>query len=147
MKKGAGWSEIIAERKAAGHKKLEDPKNPEWTVYVARAHVTDHITGEVSRGPLKIGRGKYMNNIQRGRNQSGADFRVYARLILEDNHGTNVIEKFVETEYANRKFTGTQRTQSELYDFSDEEITKLIENIEIFAKANKIAVKSVKIYI
>lgn len=147
MNKGAGWAEIIKERKAAGHELLEHSENPEWTIYAARAHVKDHVTGIEARGPLKIGRGKYMNNIQRGRNQSGADFRVYARLILEDNQGTKDIEKYVKTTFADRKFVGPQSTQSELYDFSDDEIKDLIAKIETFAKTNGIAVKDIKIYI
>lgn len=147
MPKGAGWADIIEERKAAGHTLLENTDCPEWTIYAARAHVVDHVTGTEARGPLKIGRGKYMNNIQRGRNQSGADFRVYARLILEDNQGTKDIEKYVKTAFADRKFVGPQTTQSELYDFKDDEIKDLISKIESFAKDNNVAVKEVKFYI
>lgn len=147
MSKGAGWEDIINERLTAGHTLLENADNPEWTIYAARAHVVDHVTGNESRGPLKIGRGKYMNNIQRGRNQSGADFRVYARLILEDNQGTKDIEKYVKTKFADRKFIGPQKTQSELYDFKDEEIKDLIKDIETFANTNNVKVKDIKIYI
>lgn len=144
---GAGWSDIVAERKAAGHTLMENPDNPEWTIYIARTHVIDHVTGVEARGPLKIGRGKYMNNIQRGRNQGGGDFRAYARLVLEDNQGTKDIEKYVKTNYVDRKFAGPQSTQSELYDFTDDEIVDLVKDIEMFAKSNNIVVEEVKVYI
>jgi hypothetical protein len=147
MSIGAGWKDIINERKAAGQKDLEDSNNPEWTVYIARTHVTDHETGVVARGPIKIGRGKYMNNIQRGRNQGGSDFRVYARIILKENDGTKKIEKYVSTAYADRKFVGPQSTQSELYDFNDDEIEGLIKDITDWATAANVELQDVKIYI
>ena len=145
--KGAGWADIITERKNAGHKKLEDPANPEWTVYVARSHVIDHESGLEARGPLKIGRGKYMNNIQRGRNQDGSDFRVYARLILETDSETRALENYIEGIYGHRKTPGPQSTQSELYNLTDDEITVLMENLINYSKQHDINILTVKNYI
>jgi hypothetical protein len=147
MSIGAGYAEIISERKNAGYKNLEDPDNPEWTIYIARTHVIDHETGMEARGPLKIGRGKYMNNIQRGRNQGGGDFRVYARLIFENNNGTKKTESYIENNYKNRKFVGPQSTQSELYDFKDYEIEQIIKDITSWAPTVGVKITSVKIYI
>jgi hypothetical protein len=147
MSIGAGWIDIINERKASGQKNLEDPSNPEWTVYIARTHVTDYETGITARGPLKIGRGKYMNNIQRGRNQGGGDFRVYARFILEDNNETKKIERYLEHNYKDRKFIGPQSTQSELYDFKDSEIEALVNDIINWAPTAGVKIKSIKVYV
>jgi hypothetical protein len=146
-KKGAGWIDIISERKNAGHDKLEDPNNPEWTVYIARSHVTDHETGTESRGLVKIGRGKYMNNIQRGRNQDGSDFRVYARLILEKDSETRQLEKYIEHAYKHRSAVGPQSTQTELYNLTDDEIKSLVSDLLVYSKQFNINVLSTKIYI
>lgn len=147
MSIGAGWADIINERKNSGQKNLEDPNNPEWTIYIGRTHVTDHETNFEARGPVKIGRGKYMNNIQRGRNQGGSDFRIYARLILEDNDSTKIIEKYIKDNYSNRKFTGPQSTQSELFDFKDSEIEDLVNDLLSCAKRKNINILSTKVYI
>jgi hypothetical protein len=145
--KGAGWHDIIQERKQAGHKKMEDPTNPEWTVYVARSHVIDHESGLEARGPLKIGRGKYMNNIQRGRNQDGSDFRVYARVIVDSNESTHTLENYLDTTYAARKAAGPQTSQQELYDLRDNEIPALMDNIVNFSNQNNIKLLDIKNYI
>lgn len=147
MKIGAGWQDIVNERKKLGHKNLEDSSNPEWTVYFARSHVIDHVTGIEARGPLKIGRGKYMNNIQRGRNQDGSDFRVYARLILERNEDTKLIESYIKRKYSKKHFSGPQTTQKELYNISDSEIRPIIDEILSWTKDINIPVEDVRFYI
>ena len=145
--KGAGWTEIIRERKNAGHRKMEDPDNPEWTVYAARSHVTDHVTGIEARGLLKIGRGKYMNNIQRGRNQDGSDFRVYARVIVDSDESTRELENYIEAVYRSRRVPGPQTTQSELYNLSDDEIQLLMDDLVNYSKQKNIKILHIKNYI
>jgi hypothetical protein len=145
--KGAGWIEIIRERKNAGHKKMEDPENPEWTVYAARAHLVDYETGVEARGLLKIGRGKYMNNIQRGRNQDGTDFRAYARVIVDCDDATRELEKYVEAVYRSRGVSGPQTTQRELYNLSDDEIQLLMDDLVNYSKQQNIKILHIKYYI
>lgn len=147
MSIGAGWEDIINERKTLGHKNLEDPNCPEWTVYIARSHVIDHVTGVEARGPLKIGRGKYMNNIQRGRNQDGSDFRVYARLILVNNNDTKILEQYIKNKHKQRRFVGPQTTQSELYDFSDNEIKGIVDDLTEFSNDIGLKIEDVRFYI
>jgi hypothetical protein len=146
MTKGVGYAEIIQERLADGVKKsnLEHKEHPEWTVYIGRTHLTDHETGAVARGPLKIGRAKYVNTVQRGRNQGGSDFRVYARIIVENNETTSYIEELIKTKYANRRIAGPQN-QTELYNITDDEIQDLVNTI--VDNVQNSAIKAVRIYI
>lgn len=143
---GAGYSDIINERITAGtsRKNLENKAHPEWTIYIGRTHVTDHETGDVSRGLLKIGRAKFVNTIQRGRNQGGADFRIYARIIVNADADTYAIEKLIAEKYKDRKIAGPQN-QTELYDFDDGEIKDIVKTI--VDNVDNSVVKLVKFYI
>lgn len=142
---GFGWNDIINERMSNGvpKNKLENSAYPEYSIYIARTHVIDHDTGITSRGLCKIGRAKYRNNVQRGRNQGGGDFRVYSSIEVKDNEYTRTIEKYIANKYKRRKVSGPQN-QSELYDFKDSEIKDLIKDIE--ANFGSI-IKKVNIYI
>jgi hypothetical protein len=143
---GLGYAEIIAERLNDGFTKstLESKDHPEWSIYIGRMHVTDHETGITSRGLLKIGRAKYVNTIQRGRNQGGADFRIYARLIVKNNKTTSHIEKLIKQLYANRRASGPQN-QTELYNIPDAEIKDLVN--AIVDNVDKSVIKAVRTYI
>ena len=88
-----------------------------------------------------------MNNIQRGRNQDGSDFRVYARLILETDSETRALENYIEGIYSHRKTPGPQSTQSELYDLTDDEIAVLMEDLINYSKQHDINILTVKNYI
>ena len=146
MTKGAGYSDIVNERLKDGFTKktLESKDHPEWSIYIARTHLIDHKTGAVSRGLLKIGRAKYVNTVQRGRNQGGSDFRIYARIIVENNETTTYIEKLVKQKYASRRISGPQN-QTELYDITDDEIQDLVNTI--IDNVDKSVIKAVRVYI
>jgi hypothetical protein len=128
---GAGLKEIVQERINSGvpKNKLEHPDYADFSIYIARTHVIDHETGVIARGPCKIGRAKYINNVQRARNQGGGDFRIYKTISVTHDSVTRDIEKYISKKYKNRKFKGSQ-TQSELYDFTDNELTLLIDDIK-----------------
>lgn len=145
MSKGYGFFDIIEERISKGipRNKLEDPEYPDFSIYIGRTHVRDYETQHESRGLCKIGRAKYVNNIQRARNQGGGDFRVYAVINVTEDKFTREIEKYISTKYKHRKAIGSQN-QTELYDISDEEIPMIVNDIETeFGNAIKIS----KIYI
>lgn len=142
---GFGWTDIINERISNGipKNKLENSDYPEYSIYIARTHVTDHKTGVTARGLCKIGRAKYRNNVQRGRNQGGSDFRVYSSVEVDDNRFTHEIEKYIADNYKHRKVSGPQN-QTELYDFKDNEIIDLVKDIK--SRFGSI-IKKVNIYI
>lgn len=146
MNKGAGYADIIKERLNDGVKKskLEDKEHPEWSIYIARTHVVDHETNTTARGPLKIGRAKYVNTVQRGRNQGGSDFRIYARIIVENNETTTYIEQLIKNKYADRRISGPQN-QTELYNITDNEIQDLVNTI--VDNVDKSVIKAVRVYI
>lgn len=128
---GFGWNDIINERISKGvpKNKLENSDYTEYSIYIARTHVTDHDTGITSRGLCKIGRAKYRNNVQRGRNQGGGDFRIYSSIEVKNNEYTHTIEKYISDKYKHRKVSGPQN-QTELYDFKDDEIKDLVKDVE-----------------
>lgn len=127
---GFGFKDIINEKIKSGipKSKLENLDYPDYSIYIARTHVTDHETGNISRGLCKIGRAKYVNNVQRGRNQGGSDFRIYKLIKVRNDADTRKIEKYVSKKYHNRKIQGSQN-QSELYDFYDHELNNIINDI------------------
>lgn len=146
MTKGAGYSDIICEKLNLGFSKktLENPNYPEWTIYIGRSHTIDHESGFEARGLLKIGRAKYVNTVQRARNQGGSDFRIYARITVENNETTSYIEKLVKDLYKDRRAKGSQN-QTELYDIKDHEIQNVINSI--LDNTDSSVIKSVKVYI
>ena len=88
MTKGIGYQEERERRIAEGYApgSIENPNNSRPIIYFARAHLTDHETKMVARGPMKIGRAKFASAIMRGRNQPGTDFRIYGEIVLFRNH-------------------------------------------------------------
>jgi hypothetical protein len=146
MTKGAGYSDIIEEKLNSGFSKktLENPDHPEWTVYIGRSHTVDYESGLEARGPLKIGRAKYVNTVQRGRNQGGSDFRIYARITVTDNPTTSQIEKLIKKIYASRRIKGSQN-QTELYNITDIEIKDVVKTV--LDNTDSSVIKSVKVYI
>lgn len=108
---------------------IEKTGNERYIVYFGRAHVFDHETNTLARGPLKIGRGKFATALMRGRNQPGIDFRLYAEIVLENNDATYKVEELIKSKYSNRNITLSQN-QQECYDFYDEELTDILQEIE-----------------
>jgi hypothetical protein len=135
---GLGYQDAKIKRYAQGYAKsgnnsFEAKGNEEYIIYFGRAHVDDFETGVSARGKLKIGRGKYKTALQRGRNQPGIDFRIYAEIILPDNKSTHIIEKMIKETFKDKNVIGSQG-QRELYDFKDEEIADLVYTIEEMVK-------------
>jgi hypothetical protein len=112
----------------------EKPGDERFLVYFGRAHITDHLTGVMARGPLKIGRGKFATAIMRGRNQPGVDFRIYSEIIFRDNETTYDCENLIKfsLEHLNIKMS---QNQQELYDILDEELKHTVETMVEIIKA------------
>jgi hypothetical protein len=114
-------------------KKHSDIKNEKkgmerYLIYFGRAHVVDHETNTVARGPLKIGRGKWATALMRGRNQPGIDFRIYAEIILGTNEQTYLAEEIVKDVLGHKNMPMTQN-QQEIYDIKDSELKKVVNTI------------------
>lgn len=142
MQKGYNYHDICNERIAEGVPKNRLEKDEEHCVYIGRMHITDYETGIIGRGPCKIGRAVYVNAVQRGRNQSGGDFRIYARIIVINKFYTSQIEKYIAKKYNTKKATGPLDNQTELYNFQDHELEDLWKDIEKQYKPVIIKVKS-----
>ena len=108
---------------------MEGKGNEEYIIYFGRACVNDFETNVPARGLLKIGRGKWKTALQRGRNQPGIDFRVYAEILLYNNESTHIVERLITKTFKNRNVKGSQG-QKELYDFTDAEIDDLVYTTE-----------------
>lgn len=131
--KGIGYQGYPEFRKLnEGHRicksNQEENGNERYVIYFGRVYVKDFETGIVARGPLKIGRGKFVSAIMRGRNQSGADFRIFAEIVLDSNKATFVCEKILKDALSHRNIEGTQG-QSELYDIKDREVKQTVDTI------------------
>jgi len=120
--------QFIAEGLPPGKIENTNEEYAEWVIYFGRACIFDFETGKFARAPLKIGRGKFVTAIQRGRNQPGVDFRIYAAIIVTDNRDTKEIENRIKEVYKDRNIPGSQG-QRELYDFKDGEIKDLVNTI------------------
>jgi len=132
--KGIGYQEARKKRfdegfSGSGENGLESKGNEEFLIYFGRACVNDFETDTPARGQLKIGRGKYKTALQRGRNQPGIDFRVYAEILLYNNEDTKIVERLITKTYKGRNMPGSQG-QKELYNFSDNELTDLVYTVE-----------------
>jgi hypothetical protein len=97
-----------------------------YCVYWGRSHQIDHESGLVARGPLKFGRGKFTTALQRGRNEGGADFRIYAEIILDSEAATYAVENKISEMMYGRREVGDQG-QRELYDILDNEIENTVK--------------------
>lgn len=131
---GIGYQEARKKRfdegfSGSGENGLESKGNEEFLIYFGRACVNDFETDTPARGQLKIGRGKYKTALQRGRNQPGIDFRIYAEIILYENEATHRVEKLITKTFKDRNIKGSQG-QKELYNFSDDELFDLVYTIE-----------------
>ena len=131
---GIGYQEARNKRfnegfTGSGVNGLESKGNEEYLIYFGRACVSDFETGTPARGLLKIGRGKFKTALQRGRNQPGIDFRVYAEILLHNNGDTHTVEKLIAKTFKDRNVKGSQG-QKELYNFSDDELFDLVYTIE-----------------
>jgi hypothetical protein len=107
---------------------MEMPGNERYVVYFGRAHVIDFETGVIARGHLKIGRGKFVTALQRGRNQPGIDFRVYGEIVLDSNQATHDAENIIKEALAHRHIVLSQG-QQEMYQFKDDEINNVLTTI------------------
>ena len=66
------------------------------------------------QAPLKIGRSKNAQAIQRGRAQGGAEWWFGAYFLLPDNDATRIVERQMKYTFKEYNIKGTQR-QTELY--------------------------------
>ena len=121
--------QFIVEGLPPGKIEKTNEEYAEWVIYFGRACIYDFESGKLARGLLKIGRGKFVTAIQRGRNQPGVDFRIYAAMIVTNNEDTKKIEKRIKKVHKNRNIPGSQG-QRELYDFKDGEIRNLVNTIK-----------------
>jgi len=131
---GLGYQEARKKRfgegfSGSGTNGLESKGNEEFIIYFGRACVNDFETSTPARGQLKIGRGKFKTALQRGRNQPGIDFRIYAEIILYENGDTHRVERLITKTFKDRNVKGSQG-QKELYNFSDDELFDLVYTIE-----------------
>lgn len=128
MQKGIGYQEYRKMRminESLSASKVESVGNERYAVYFGRAHVYDFETGVMARGHLKIGRAKFITALQRGRNQPGIDFRIYAEIVVDTNQATHALEEVIKDLQSHRHILLSQG-QMELYDFKDSEIEDLV---------------------
>jgi|DEB0MinimDraft_10_1074344.scaffolds.fasta_scaffold121673_2 hypothetical protein len=104
-------------------------KDNDFCLYAGRMHTVDHQDPNiVARGILKLGRGKALNPIQRGRGQGGSNFKVYGKIQLHNNDDTWIGERTIKKICHHRNVPGDEG-QMELYDYKDEEIKDVILEI------------------
>lgn len=139
MKKGIGYQEYRQKRIAEGisPSEIENPGNERYLIYFGRAHLFDHESMHLSRGFLKIGRGKFATAIQRGRNQPGVDFRIYGEIILDSNNATYSAESIIK-DFLSHRHMEFDQGQDEMYDIKDDELENIIKTVSeiIDAKTN-----------
>tara|TARA_Y100001937_G_C7082016_1_gene313463 strand:+ start:605 stop:1012 length:408 start_codon:yes stop_codon:yes gene_type:complete len=93
-------------------------------VYIGWQQIADH------RAPLKIGRSKNAQAIQRGRAQGGADWWFGSYFLLPDNDATRIVERQIKALLKGYNIKGTQR-QTELYSIDAEQARHQIKSILI----------------
>lgn len=125
---------------------MEMPGNERYVIYFGRAHVVDFESGVIARGHLKIGRGKFVTALQRGRNQPGIDFRVYGEIVLDSNQATRDAENIIKEALAHRHIVLSQG-QQEMYQFKDDEINNVLTTIaEIIESETSHTVIEINLY-
>ena len=150
--RGIGYQEARQKRfnegfSGSGDNGLESKGNEEFIIYFGRACLNDFESDVPARGLLKIGRGKYKTALQRGRNQPGIDFRVYAEILLYNNEDTHTVEKLITKSFKDRNVPGSQG-QKELYNFTDGELVDVVYTInEMVEDFTDIEIKEVNFYI
>lgn len=107
---------------------IERAGNERFILYFGRAHVIDHTTGVVARGPLKIGRGKFATALMRGRNQPGIDFRLYAEIVVDSNDATNDAE-YIAKSLFEKSHKPMSQNQQECYDIEDDKIPDCVDGV------------------
>lgn len=134
---GMGYQDNRNQRFAEGIRKgdIEKPGFERYCIYWGRSHVKDHETGIEARGDLKAGRAKYTTALQRGRNEGGSDFRLYAEIILESNEATHDFEDALKWLFKKKNKIGDQG-QRELYDVRDHEIEGMVLELADYMRAN-----------
>jgi hypothetical protein len=125
---GIGYKEYCKMHNAICESKFEKKGAERYLIYFGRAHVVDHETEVLARGPLKIGRGKWATALMRGRNQPGVDFRIYFEIILNTNEETYLIEKMIKDALDHRNIVMSQG-QRELFNIKDEEIETVANTV------------------
>jgi hypothetical protein len=137
MFEGIGYqdmrSKVFNESGLVNRTDIEKEGNEKFVIYFGRAVVDDFETGVTARGQLKIGRGKFITAIQRGRNQPGIDFRIYAEIVVGKNSDTYVLERLIKKTFLERNLIGSQG-QRETYSFTDDEIADVVYTIEEMTK-------------
>lgn len=150
--KGITYQDYKEERKKlfegckSPSQEIEKKGNEEYHVYMGRAHIKDFTTGSESRGFLKVGRGKFATAIQRGRNQPGVDFRLYAMIKFSTNAETWQCERIFKEIMSERNVKGLQG-QQELYDFEDAEIKDTVVRLVGELSKKGITVNDTKFWI
>lgn len=136
---GIGYQDNRKQRFEEGIRKsdIEKPGFERFCIYWGRSHVKDHETGIEARGYLKVGRAKYTTALQRGRNEGGADFRLYAEVILESNKATHDFEAALKILFADKNKIGDQG-QKELYDVRDHEIADMVLKLANYMRLNSV---------
>ncbi len=148
---GIGYQEARKKRfdegfAGSGKNGLESKGNEEFVIYFGRACLNDFESDILARGLLKIGRGKFKTALQRGRNQPGIDFRVYAEILLYNNEDTHTVEKLLTKSFKDRNVPGSQG-QRELYNFTDDELVDVVYTIEeLVGDFTDVAIKEINFY-
>jgi hypothetical protein len=145
---GIGYQEARRKRFAEGFtgSNLEAKGNEEFLLYFGRAHINDFETGVQARGLLKIGRGKFKTALQRGRNQPGVDFRIYAEILVATNNDTHKIENVAKDILSHKNVPGAQG-QKELYDIKDDELFDTVNDVaEVSIDCHGVEVLGVNFY-
>jgi len=148
MVKGIGYQAVKQLRFDEGYiaSTIESTGNEQYILYFGRPHLYDYETGTEARGLMKIGRGKYLTALLRGRNQPGVDFRIYATIIVSTNAETHMIERVAQDLFKDRNVKGSQG-QRELYSISDEELFLVVNDIaEVAVDCHDINVLSVNFF-
>lgn len=112
---------------------LETPGYERYAIYFGRTHLKDFETGFLSRSLLKIGKAKYVNTVQRGRNQGGSSFRAYAEITMESEEAIADAEVIAKRIFNHMHIHGDEG-QTELYMFQDVDVPNIANRL-----ANEIA--------
>ena len=128
--KGIGYQDYrnLRINEGISRSRIEDKGYERYLVYWGRSHIVDHESGVEARGMMKFGRGKFATALMRGRNEGGADFRIYAEIIVEENSATHVFERKIGNMMSHRQRLGSQG-QEELYDIKDEELEETVRAV------------------
>ena len=91
---------------------------------------------------LKIGQDKHITALIRGRNQGGASFRIYGLVLLENEDDRFKLETGFKQRFVKYIIPGLD-AQSELYNFKENQIAWIIQELIELAQDLNIPVKKV----